>query len=256
MKKCFTLIQWCSCLLFLAVLNSCEKKTDNTVYDKPAAYAQLEQGKYIIYRLDSLRFVNYGLDELIVSYQAKDVVEGVTTDQLGRQAWRVQRYLRDINSTNEDDWKANIDYEIVPGDNYLEVYENNLRFIKLQSPMKEGFSWTGNGYLPDEPFNQYEFTAAMNIHLWDYTYEEAGISVELNGKNYDSTVTVSQIQDSSNVPILNPDMIAQKTVWVEKYAKNIGLIYKEVAIWEYQPPVTSDGQRVGFGIRLTILDHN
>jgi hypothetical protein len=257
MKRCFGLLQGLSFLLLLAAINGCEKKTDDTVYDKPADYFQLKTGKYVIYRLDSTRFVNFGQDEVVVSYQAKDVVEGLTTDLLGRPAWRVVRYLRDINSTNDNDWREEIDYEVVPGDNYLEVYENNLRFIKLHGPVKEGHNWIGNGYLPDEPFSNYEFSAAVNIQFWDYTYEETNATLELNGKTYDSTITITQIDDSSNVPILDPGVIAQKTIWTEKYAKNIGLVYKNVVIWEYQPPTGTDqGRRVGFGIRLSIIDHN
>lgn len=256
MKRRFSLLQWISCLLLLAVLG-CEKKTDDRVYDKPADYFPMQVGKYILYRLDSTRFVNFGQDEEISSYQAKDIVEGVTTDQLGRQAWRVVRYLRPLNSTNEQDWVGNVDYEVIPGDNYVEVYENNLRFVKLTGPVKEGHTWIGNGYLPDEPFPKYEFTAAVNIHFWDYTIDEVGVVSNINNQPYDSTVTITQINDSSNVPVTNPSVIGQKMRWIEKYAKNVGLVYKDVLIWEYQPPTgTEDAYRTGFGLRLTILGHN
>lgn len=257
MKKRFTLLQWFSCLALLAILIGCEKKTDDTQYDQPTDYLQLEIGKYITYRLDSTRFANFGLDEVIASYQAKDVVEGTYTDALNRPTWRIQRYLRDINSTNEADWQANIAYEVIKGENTIEVNENNLRFIKLQGPVKEGHSWMGNGYLPDEPYSQYEFSITEGMEFWEYTYEEFGVT-EMNGKTYDNTITVTQINDSTDIPVIDPYRPGSKTVWIEKYAKNIGLIYRDVAIWEYQPPVGSEpqGKKVGFGIRLSILDHN
>lgn len=257
MKKSFALIQWSSILTLLVLISSCDKETDDTQYDKPADYYPLQIGKYILYRLDSTRFINFGQDEDIVSYQAKDVVEGTTTDLLGRPAWRIQRYLRPLNSTNDRDWKESVAYEVTPGENTLELYENNLRFIKMQGPIKEGRNWAGNGYLPDQPYSQYEFSAAVSIQFWDYTIEETGISTELNGKNYDNTITITQINDSSNVPVVEPNRVGQKTVWVEKYAKDIGLIYKDAVIWEYQPPATDpQGKKIGFGIRLSILDHN
>lgn len=257
MKKCFTLLQWCSLAVLLVIISSCEKETDDRQYDKPTDYYQLEIGKYIIYRLDSTRFINFGQDEDVVSYQAKDVVEGTTTDLLGRPAWRIQRYMRDINSTDDRDWKESMAYEVTPGENTLELYENNLRFIKIQGPVKEGHNWVGNGFLPDQPFSQYEFTASVSIQFWDYTIDETGVTAEVNGKPYDNTVTITQVNDSSNVPVIDLGRIGQKTVWIEQYAKNIGLIYRDAVIWEYQPPIGSEpGKKVGFGIRLSILDHN
>ena len=58
-------------------------------------------------------------------------------------------------------------------------------------------------------------------------------------------------------PIEFPDGLAYRNYWTETYAKNIGLIYKEVVMWEYQPPNSGNpGFRSGFGIKLTIIDHN
>jgi hypothetical protein len=257
MKRSFGLLYWLPCLLVLLALGGCEKEKDNRVYDAPATFFPSQIGKYIRYQLDSTRIVNFGQDKEVVSYQAKDVVEGTSTDLLGRPCLRVVRYLRPLNSTNEQDWVTNISYEIIPGDNYVEVYENNLRFVKMQGPVKDGRSWIGNGYLPDEPFSKYEFSAAMNIKSWEYAFEEVNASEEFNSKTYDSTVTITQIDDSSNIPVDNPFKPGQRLKWVEKYAKNIGLIYKDVIILEYQPETSSeDAYTTGFGIRLTILDHN
>jgi hypothetical protein len=257
MKRCFGLLQWLSFLLVLAAMSSCEKKTDDTVYDVPANYFRLEPGKYIVYRLDSTRFSNFGQDEIIVSYQAKEVVEGSSIDLLGRPAWDIVRYIRDINSTNENDWRTEVNYQVISDNGKIEVYENNLRFVKMIAPVKDGNSWSGNGFLPEDPFSKYEFSAAVSMDLWDYAYEDAGTSLEINGKMYDSTVTITQVNDSSNVPVVDLGVVADKTVWIEKYAKNLGLISKEVVIWEYQPPVGAvEGYRSGFGLKLTIVDHN
>jgi len=40
---------------------------------------------------------------------------------------------------------------------------------------------------------------------------------------------------------------------IEKYAKNIGLVYKELLMWDYQP---SSASKTGFGIKLRMIDHN
>lgn len=256
MKRSATLLSLCSLLALFIALNGCEKEKDDTQYEVPTDYMQLEIGKYIIYRLDSLKFANFGVDEVTTSYQAKEIVEGTGTDMLGRPSWRIQRYLRSLNSTNEADWKESVAYEVIKGDNIIEVYEGNLRFVKLQAPVKEGRSFIGNNYLPLDPYNQFEFTVTQNMEFWDYKYEEFG-AADLNGKAYDNTITVNQINDSSDVPVIDVQRPGSKTVWIEKYAKNIGLIYRDVALWEYQPPVGSEpGKKIGFGLRMSILDHN
>ena len=79
----------------------------------------------------------------------------------------------------------------------------------------------------------------------------------INDNVYDSTVSVIQVADSSNVPIVFPDGLAYKNYWLEQYAKNVGLVYKEVWMWEYQPPNSGNpGYTTGFGLRMSILDHN
>jgi hypothetical protein len=95
------------------------------------------------------------------------------------------------------------------------------------------------------------------MDLWDYTYQGVNQSIIVNDVVYDSTATVLQIADSSNVPIEFPDGLAFKNYWTETYAKNIGLIYREVVMWEYQPPISGNpGFRSGFGLKMTIIEHN
>ncbi|MDF2189466.1 hypothetical protein [Paraflavitalea sp. CAU 1676] len=257
MKRHVTLFSLIVLLALLVVVAGCDKKTDDTQYTTPSDYFRLEMGKYIIYRLDSLTFANYGVDDLVTSYQAKDIVEGIGSDLLGRPTWRVQRYLRPFSSTNEADWKASVAYEVIKDKSTIEINENNLRFIKLQTPIAEGRGFMGNGYLPDEPYNQYDISITENMQSWESSYEEFG-PAEINGKTYDNTITITQVNDSSDVPIVSKQLPASKTVWVEKYAKDIGLIYRDVAIWEYQPPLSgsTEGKKIGFGIRLSIISHN
>lgn len=240
------------------IIYSCKKQTATVDTAEVSAYMSLETGKYIHYRLDSTRFIDFGQRDTVISYDAKDVVDGELTDASGRPTYRIVRYLRDVNSTNESDYRVALTYFVTPTRESIEIAENNLRFQKLRLPVTEGFSWHGNASLPVTPYySLYEFSNDEDIHDWDYTYENVNQPMEINGTIYDSTITVLQVADSSNVPIEFPDGLAYKNYWVEQYAKNIGLIYKEVEMWEYQPPYqSSPGFRSGFGIKMTIIDHN
>jgi len=256
MKKCLIPVFIAPILFGCIWLSSCSKK-DGLTSDKVTDYLNLQTGKYILYRYDSLRFVDFDQRDTFITYQAKETVEGPTTDNMGRAGWRIVRYIRNWNSTLETDWYPILTYVVTPSDQNIEMKEGNFRYIKLVRPITNGFSWHGNGFLPDKPYSDlYTFGNDQDIQTWDYTYSNVGDSLNLNGKNYDSTIAVTQIADSSNLPIQG-NALATKNLWVEKYAKGIGLVYKEVDVWEYQPPTsTQSGYRQGFGIIMSILDHN
>jgi len=244
-------------ILFTPVwLSSCNKKDDLTS-DDVRDYMNLGIGKFILYRYDSLRFVNFFQQDTFVTYQAKEVVEDSITDNLGRAGWRVVRYIRDWGDTAELNWRPLLTYTVIPSDQNIEMTENNLRAIKLVRPIKDGFSWRGNGFYPERPYqSMYDFDNDQNIQTWDYTYHDAGATLTLNGKEYENTVAVTQIADSANVPIIS-NVTGYKNLWTEKYAKGIGLVYKEVAIWEYQASVNGNsGSHSGFGITMSIMGHN
>ncbi len=245
-------------LLSTFLFFACKKQDTSFNNTQLADYMPLQPGKYIHYRLDSLRFIDFGQRDTIVSYDAKDVVDGQFTDADGRTTYRVIRYLRDLASTTVEDYIAHVTYFVTPSRESVELQENNLKFQKLRSPVNEGFNWHGNTYLPSTPYySVYQFSNDEDIHLWNYTYTYVNEPVTINDVNYDSTVTVSQVADSSNVPIEFPDGLAYKNYWTEIYARNVGLIYKEVEMWEYQPPNSGNpGFRSGFGIKMSIIDHN
>jgi hypothetical protein len=256
MKKCFISVIAVGLLFIGFQFAGCGKKDDGFTSDAVTDYMQLQKGKYILYRLDSLRFTDRGQSAITVSYQAKDVVEDSVTDNLGRGGWRVVRYLRDLNSTNELEWTPLFTYLVTPTSNSIEVNENNFRFIKLTTPVKDGRSWRGNGYLPGNPYEVlFDFSNDEDMNEWEYAYQDVGASLTLENKTYDNTISVLQIADSANLPI-QTNVPASKTYWIEKYAKGVGLVYKEVEMWEYQPPTSVSGYRHGYGLKLTIIDHN
>jgi hypothetical protein len=245
-------------LLAAMVLYACNKKDTSINATQLIEYMPLQTGKYIHYRLDSTVFIDFGQRDTVVSYDAKDVVDGEITDNLGRPTFRIIRYLRDVNSTDENDYFPKLTYFVTPSRESIEVQEENLKFQKLRLPVNNGFSWHGNSFLPASPyFELYQFSNDEDISLWDYTYMDVNEQITINDNIFDSTVTVQQVADSTNVPIEFPEGLAYRNYWTETYAKNVGLVYKEVVMWEYQPPNSGNpGFRSGFGIKMSIIDHN
>ncbi|MBS1605119.1 MAG: hypothetical protein JST42_20820 [Bacteroidetes bacterium] len=235
------------------------KQTSDFEGDPTDYFLTLQVGKYATYRLDSLNFYYYGQLDTITSYLAKDSVESSFTDGSNHQAWLVTRYLSDLSGSN---WEASQTYTVTPSLQQVWVAENNLRFLKLASPITEGLTWAGNSALPYAPFQDFfDFSDDSHLSLgdWTYTYQKVGLPYTLGTTKYDSTVTVLQANDSINVPILDPKSFGSKTYWIETYAKHIGLVYRHTAIWEYQPPTpnqTQSGYKIGFEITMTLTDHN
>src|SRR5258706_2029202 len=184
------------CLSALAITAfifiSCSK-TDTFVSEPLSDYMPLQPGKYITYRLDSLVFTNFGSNIETHRYQVKHVVDAQIMDNQGRPAYRIYAYLSD--STGSDAWTPYGTYIITPLANSIEVTENNLRVVAMHLPIKDGFTWKGNIYLPTDPyeslnpFNSYD----NGMNDWEFHYD-GGIepSASIQGHAYDSVCTVEQ----------------------------------------------------------------
>ncbi len=124
------------------LLFSCKEEFEDLKIESPSDYSfALQPGKYITYRLDSLVFTQQGRSEETHSYQERHLVESQITDNLNRPSFRIYRSIRDLAGTQP--WRQSGSYFITPLSNAVEVIEDNLRTIKLISPIKEGTSWKG-----------------------------------------------------------------------------------------------------------------
>lgn len=247
------MIKYIAGLVFVAlVFFSCKKENDNFSSAALADYYPLEVGKYITYDMDStVYYINFGKTESVIHYQAQDRVEAQITDNIGRPAYRVQRYLRKEPSQA---WVASNTFMAVPTENSVELIENNLRFLKLELPIKQDFTWKGNAYLTPHVYDDLDDFASDFTADWNYIYDSVGVPLTINSLSFDSTIKVLQVDESTGIDPSQPsNSYQERTYAVEKYAKGIGLIYKEFLHWEYQGV---NNAYKGFGVKLSIIDHN
>lgn len=230
---------------------SCKKEKDNFTSESVNDYYPLQVGKYITYDLDSTVFINFGQEDTIISYQVQDRVDAQITDNLGRQAYRIIRYIRQDTS---EDWAANNTFMAVPAGNSIEYVENNLRFLKLEMPIKQDFSWKGNSYIDTYSVN----SDVKYLDDWDYIYDSLDVPLTINSLTIDSTIKVSERDEFlGQDPSIPGTQYAEKTYALEKYGKGIGLIYREFLHWEFQGGQSGvPGYFVGYGVKLSITDHN
>jgi hypothetical protein len=243
-------------VILAAAFFSCNKKEDFQTASL-SDYMPVVAGKYITYRLDSMVFTNFGRSVEVHKYQVKHQVDALITDNLGRPAYRVFRYIRDTAGIQP--WVANGSYFITLLSDQAELSEDNLRFIKLHLPFRNGFTWKGNKFLPTDPYGPlFNFSNDDNMEDWDYIYDGEPSSFSYRGNNYSDVYTVEEANEAFNIPVTSAGSYGTKSRAVEKYARGVGLVYREYLLWEYQPNTGGSGgpYNTGFGITMWMIDHN
>ncbi|MGB4843525.1 MAG: hypothetical protein WBP16_03610 [Ferruginibacter sp.] len=242
MRKQFLFLALITVIIFAA----CKKSTDVLETNTVNEFYPLQVGKYITYDLDSTVFINFGTKDTIMKYQVKHEIDAEIMDNLGRPAYRVIRYIR---KTAANPWVADNTFMAVQTDFTVEFIENNMRFIKLKGPVRDGYTWKGNSYIDLNIYGRY-------LEDWDYVYDGVNTSTTVGSFTLDSTLNVNQRDEV----IGNPGDINsyhEINFSTEKYAKGLGMVYRDFIHIEYQPPTPGlGGYRQGYGVKMTMIDHN
>ena len=216
--------------LFL-FLFSC-KKTDapqNVALLKGVNYFPLEVGKYITYEVDSIIYrIQSGSECIFVSDTShsflKEIIVDEYVDNEGAINFVVERFKKKLAT---DSWKIDDVWYTKKTETQVERVEEDLRFIKMIFPVREGENWKGNAFI-------YVDTIVVGndnmvfYGFWsnDYKYESVDVKEEIGTYTFDSVMTVVQ-SDASDFKINYRNSI-------EKYARNVGLVYKEMQILDRQ----------------------
>lgn len=260
MKKASTLYTPTLAILLVIVM-ACAGCTSSSK-EKPYPFSLdqvivLTPGKYITYRTDSLVFPQFGRQIATRSYLIKNVVDSAFTDNLGRTAYRILRFKNDTLAGGP--WQPAGSFAITLSPDRMEWSEDNRRFVKLHQPLVNGQSWRGNQYLPDQPFEPtYSFSNDDNMQNWNYRCVENSGSFTFRNKTYQQVISIEQVDEQFNVPVVQTNAFAFRNRAVDRFSKGIGLVYRELECWEYQPNTGGSGgpYRVGFGIKQWMVDHN
>jgi hypothetical protein len=234
-------------ILLAFSITSCSK-TEEYPTSSISDYAPLQTGKYITYQLDSTKYINFGTKDTTISYQVKLVTDSLITDNLGRPAYRIFRYIR---KTQNDSWMPDATMMAINTDNSLEWVENNLRYVKLRTPITENYNWKGNIFIDTYSAN----SQLQYLDNWDYTYGYINGTDSIENQQYDNTITVNQRDEIIGIPG-DPNSYSEINFGQEKYAKGIGLIYKKFFHSEFQPGNGGYYADGSYGVTYRIIDHN
>ena len=204
------------------VISGC-KKEEVVATDLGYGYYPTTLGSWVEYQVDSIwkdeEFGEYDS----VSYRLRQRIESAFIDAEGRQAWRVQRSVQDTSGT----WRVRDVWSTTANGIIAELTEENERRLKLSFPVRLGRTWDSN------VFN-------VNPEL-EVGYEEVDVAWSVNGLSFDSTALVQNTVPAN--PVDRRDL-------VERYAKGIGMVYKQ---WE-ETNTQMTGTR-GFKVTMVAVDH-
>ena len=239
-------------LVLFFFLFSCKKETSVLNFERIQNYYPISKGQSITYKLDSTVYTSVGTKKEVKSYIVIDVLDTSITDNLGKTDYVFKRSIR--NSIDTTKWDLLTTYRVSIDSSKIAVTENNLRFIKLASPLREGLTWKGNSFVNTNDNNNLAF-----LDGWLYSYGKPSESQTINGNPFKETVSVFQKNDT----IGNPNdkrMYSSILFSKEVYAKNIGLVYKEFIkeTWQPQNANTLNGyyEEGSYGIKLSLIKYN
>lgn len=230
----------------LLTLSSCKKQIiPSEDISMGKEYYPITQGHFIEYEVDSFLFDDFNKRVDTVHYQLRDVISDTFTDNEGRLSQLVVRYKR-YNDTLA--WETNDTYYITQTSFHMEVIENNLRFIKLAFPVKENQRWYGNTYIPTTLNSELQW-----LDQWYYKYEQINEYYHNGIRGFDNAVVVNENDYEQGNPDTDPNNYASKIFAKEVYAKQVGLVYREIENWVYQP---TRKYRNGFKIIFRTTNYN
>lgn len=219
-SPCSIVLLFCCSVVLIFLISSCKKDSEITTSDFGYDYFPTQVGQYVIYEVDSIWQDDISAVYDTTRYQLKELIASTFLDNSDRPTLRIERYKKFYNPslpydsmqwTLTDVWLANRTSATA------EKVEENIRYLKIVFPVKEGKQWDGN------VFNM--------LGIKEYEIISLDVQENINNINFDSVLTVKQFEEFNYV---------KNRYESEKYAKRIGLAYKRLDSLIFQPKNGSD----------------
>lgn len=228
-------------------ISSCRKQTvDNSIVETKT-YFPLELGKYVDYSVDSTIWNSFDCSVTHSHWLLRYTIADTFSDDSMRRSYRVEIRQRRADSSS---WHTQGNILVTPTETSIEYTQSNLKFIKLTFPVIDGLYWNGNSYIVT---NDQDYSYFSN---WVYSYANVGQPYNTSLENFDNTVTVNQANESLNTAD-GPGSYSYKTYAKEVYAKNVGMVYRELTHWVQQPDSSGiNSCQNGYSVIMRAMDHN
>ena len=215
-------------VLFIVLgIIACGKNETDTLPNLGKEYFPLAIGKTAVFDLDSIIYDPVTLTVSRIDtfkWQAQEVLSDTFRSKAGNLAYVVDRSIKAKNSI---EWTPRETFSASLTQQYALLSENNLTFIKFPNFFDVGTTWDGN------IFNDVatKFNVAGEIlepfsKKWTFEILSFGKAEKIGNKDYADVLTVEAQSD--------PKILTEKRYSLEKYAKGVGLVYREIKILDTQ----------------------
>jgi hypothetical protein len=225
----------------LSLSSGCKDKTtlDDFTLDFGYDYFPLEVGQFREYLVDSTTY-DIGPNETIIvvnssTFVREDLTDTIS-DNLGRLGYKIERSER---KSTEDAWVVKDVWLALVTDQQAERLEENLRFIKMIFPVRDGQVWDGNRYIDEFTTIQVAGETIEAFKSWEYEVNSVGEQSVVNNELFEDVVEIQQA-DNENLIELRESK--------EQYARGVGLIYREMRILDSQCISGCNGDPTCIGI--------
>lgn len=226
---------------------SCNKDDEPTTIDLGYEYQPLEIGYWLEYQVDSIFFNDFNDPPTrdTFQFQLREYFESTFLDLNGDTNIRVEQSIRIDQGTS---WAIRHIASYKRTSINLQKVEYDLRYVKFAFPPSVGKNWQGHIFINviDQPVLEY---LDRTRYDWNYRFTSVNQPLTLGVFNFDSTATILQIDEEN---------LFEKKFSEETYAKNVGLVSKEMIILETQAPPFSvafiDRAQKGFIVKYSLTD--
>jgi hypothetical protein len=218
--KYLTRLSWAAALLALG----CAKPEKAPPLDLGHDFFPLELGREYIYAVDSFIFrtIAGGLRVDTVRLWRREFAFDSLSDDTGAAVYRFERSER---YRPDAPWTPRGVFSAQREATRAMRTEENLRLIPLIFPPLEGRRWNGNQYVASDTRI---IVAGESLELfkgWDYRILSGAQAETIGERNYESVVAVRMADFES---------LVERRLVIEKYARGVGLVYREYLIADTQ----------------------
>ena len=190
--------------LVLSLVISCKK--DRTEPVDSNNYYPLEIGRFLIYDVKEEIYSAGQANPVKKSWQEKDEVDRVSTDEKGIPTYIIARSRR---NTAAEYWQKEKEFSVQKYPDKLLTNIDNQTFFSLAFPVDPKVEWNGNSF--------------NNLDAQNYHYEDLNKPVQLGTQSFDKALVVVERKDTS---------IINRYIGIKQYALGVGLISDDQTAFE------------------------
>jgi hypothetical protein len=208
-------------------LISCASKSETeTLPNRGKEYYPLSIGNTAIFTLDSVIYdpLPTGIKIDTYRWEAREILTDTLRAKTGALGYVVDR---SIKSNSSADWTPRETFNASLTGDYALLTENNLTYIKFPNYFDVGTNWDGN--LFNDVSTKLEVAGEVLEPFskkWTFEVISYGKAEKIGIKDYADVLTIQAQSD--------PKILTEKRYSLEKYAKGVGLVYREVKILDTQ----------------------